>query len=247
MATKKQHPRFINVGGRIYQLETAAGDAAGREPPVEEPIKQNAREFEQYFSGKGSEKLDSGKEPKATEKSVTMPAASDKDNAANIPDKGSSPDKDFYTGKETKRDQKSFQLKGLSDKQYEENDPTKLPAKIKVKGEVYELVRDEPADDLPAQIRVKGEVYERVDQPPFIQVGGKTFVKLGHAEALEVLAKKGGEQRWKRYLRGLSDEAKSSTRKCNQELKEKIEDSAERKECCNWIKEDQAKKAKDKK
>jgi hypothetical protein len=43
MATKKQHPRFINVGGRIYQLETAAGDAAGREPPVEEPIKQNAR------------------------------------------------------------------------------------------------------------------------------------------------------------------------------------------------------------
>lgn len=269
----KQHPRFINVGGQLYQLETAAGDAVGRDPPVEEPVKQNAREFEQYFSGKGSEQLDSGKEPKATEKSVTLPAASDKDNAANIPDKGSSPDKDFYTGKETQRDLKSFQLKGLSEKQYEENDPTKLPAKIKVKGEVYELVleepaaaplveelpeqirvkgevyelvRDEPADDLPTQIRVKGEVYERVVPPPFLRVRGSTFVKLSHAEALTVLAKKGGDK-WKRYLRGLSDEAKSSTRKCNQELKEKIEDSAERKECCSWIKDNQAEKAKGKK
>lgn len=245
MATK-QHPRFINVGGQLYQLETAAGDAAGREPPVEEPTKQNTREFEQYLSGKGSEKLDSKKEPKATEKSVTMPAASDKDNAGNIPDKGSSPDKDFYTGKKTKRDQKSFQLKGLSEKQYEENDPTKLPAKIKVKGEVYELVQEEPADDLPNQIRVKGEVYERLVPPPFLRVRGSTFVKLSHAEALEVLAKKGGDK-WKKYLRGLSDEAKTSTKKCKQELKDKIEDAGDRQECCTWIKDNQAEKAKGKK
>jgi hypothetical protein len=274
MATK-QHPRFINVAGQIYQLETAAGDVAGREAPADEPVKQIARESEQYFSGKGAEKIDAGKESKATEKTLSLPAATDKENAANIPDKFTSPDKSFYDGKESKRDLNSFRLKGLSDKQYEENDPTKMPAKImvkgelyelvqptappariKVKGEVYELVQDEPLaappaappaaqqDDLPAQIRVKGEVYERVIPPDFIKVGGKTFVKLGQAEAMEVLAKKGGEKKWKKYLRGLSDEAKHSTRVCNQELKDKIEDAAERKECCTWIKEDQAEKDK---
>lgn len=270
MATM-QHPQFIKVGGHLYQLETAAGDAAGREAPTEESVKQNQREMEQNLSGKGAESVGSGKEKKETEKSKSLPAATDKENAANIPDKMTSPDKDFYDGKETKRDLKSFQLKGLSEKQYEENDPTKLPAKIKVKGTVYELVREDPQplppkikvkgevyelvqddepelqDDPPDQIRVKGEVYERVVPPPFLRVNGKTFVKLGHAEALEVLAKKGGDKRWKKYLRGLSDEAKSSVKKCNQELKEKIDDASERKECCAWIKENQAEKVKEKK
>jgi hypothetical protein len=224
MATK-QHPQFIKVGGHLYQLETAAGDAAGREAPTEEKVKQDQREMEKNLSGKGSEKVDSGKEKKETEKSKSLPAASDKDNAANIPDKMTSPSKDFYDGKESKRDLKSFQLKGDSEKQYEENDPQKLPAKIKVKGEVYELVQEEaPQDDLPDMIRVKGEVYERVVAPPFLRVNGRTFVKLGQAEAMEVLAKKGKawdkkpkgwtKKSMKEYLESLTGGAKHKVTKC---------------------------------
>jgi len=248
MMATKQHPRFINVGGHLYQLETAAGDAAGREPPVEEPVKQNAREFEQYFSGKGAEKLDSGKEKKETEKSLVLPAASDKDNAANIPDKGSSPDKDFYDGKESKRDLKSFELKPETEKQTEENNPQKLPPKIKVKGEVYELIHDEPLppkikvkgtvyelvqeheteDDLPNQIKVKGEVYERVIAPEAIRVAGRTFVKLGDEEAREILAKnkawskkpKGWTKKsMQKYLESLTGKAKHKVTKCIKEIK----------------------------
>ena len=187
---KSDKPLFISVKGEVYVLETAAAEMG------EENLKQRAKEIENYFANKGGgkEKVPD-KEPKKTEKDLTMDPPSDKEAVQNVADKETSPPKEIYKGKESKKTEKDFQLKPDTPKEYNENAPDKMPAKIQVKGFVYERV-DEPAE-APAQIRVQGYVYTRLpDAPAQIRVGGKTFVKLSDAEAREVLAKKGKSDAW---------------------------------------------------
>lgn len=213
---KTEQPLFINVGGEYYMLETAASEFS------EENLKQKAKELEAYFSHKGNGPKETvpAKEPKATEKSLTLDSTPDKEAAENVADKWSSPPKEFYKGKESKKNLKDFQLKSETPKAYEENVPYKAPSKIQVKGFIYERV-DEPQTP-PDKIRVNGQVYERIEQPERIRVGGKTFIKLSDDEAREVLAKKGGKwnkEKAKAFMKGIAGKGtKHKVTKCIREI-----------------------------